>query len=246
MGERTGGRFLQELWGGKILPVSAQFKKTRGFARALADFLTFPLRALTLFHSDLFFLSSLASERFYYVAAEVEGVCLDVGCGRGNRFVSEFLGGNGEGVDVFPYEGLNRENLVKDLSRFPFKTASFGTVTFIANINHVPKKLRDKELSEAFRCLRIGGKIAITMGNPLAEIAVHKVVHLYDRFLGTHNDLDGERGMDEIEEAFFLTDAEIVGRLKKAGFSRIRKRYFVTQWFLNHMFIADKSRDWKG
>ncbi len=69
------------------------------------DFITFPLRAVTLFVNDKWSLSSLKSERFDYVSREVKGYCLDVGCGRGNRFVKEYLKGNGLGIDVFEYEG---------------------------------------------------------------------------------------------------------------------------------------------
>ena len=54
----------------------------RSLLRRLADFLTFPLRAMTLFEKDKWGLSSLASDRFRYVAREVRGYCLDVGCGR--------------------------------------------------------------------------------------------------------------------------------------------------------------------
>ncbi len=62
---------------------------------------------------------------------------------------------------------------------------------------------------------------------------------LYDKLLGTNYDADNERGMDE-EESYYLLDSEIKKRLIKAGFIGIRKRYFVTQWFLNHMIIAHK------
>ncbi len=68
----------------------------------LKDFVSFPVRAVTLFHDDRWGLSSLATERFDYVRREVQGYCLDVGCGRHNRFVTEHLGGNGVGIDVFP------------------------------------------------------------------------------------------------------------------------------------------------
>ena len=99
--------------------------------------------------------------------------------------------------------------------------------------------MRDIELAEAYRCLRPRGKIIVTMGNPLAEILVHKIVWFYDRCFGTHVDVDGERGMKE-EEEYYLVDSEIIARLHKAGFKNIRKRYFFPQWCLNHMFIAEK------
>jgi SAM-dependent methyltransferase len=212
---------------------------TRSRLRKLVDFVTFPLRALTVFHSDKWGLSSLTSERFDYAAREVIGRCLDVGCGYHNRFVTRWLGGHGKGVDVFRYEGLSDENIVEDIRRFPFPDASFDTVTFIANLNHVPRSDRDVELSEAYRCLRHGGNIIVTMGNPVAEVAVHRVVAFYDLLLGTKVDMDGERGMGQ-EEEYYLKDTEIIQRLGRAGFSRLKKKYFITQWGLNHLWVGWK------
>jgi ubiquinone/menaquinone biosynthesis C-methylase UbiE len=205
-----------------------------------ADFITFPLRALTLFHRDRWSLSSLASERFDYVAREVRGYCLDVGCGYHNRFVKEFLEGNGKGIDVFQYDGLSKEDIVADMTHFPFQDASFESVTFIANLNHVRKSDRDAELMEAHRCLKPGGNIIVSMGNPVAELVVHKVVSFYDRYLGAKVDMDTERGMNE-EEAYYLTDSEITERLERAGFENLKKRYFLTQWGLNHLWVGWKS-----
>jgi ubiquinone/menaquinone biosynthesis C-methylase UbiE len=214
--------------------------KTRTTTQKLLDFVTFPLRAITLFHEDKWGLSSLASERFDYVSREVVGSCLDVGCGRHNRFVNEYLNGHGKGIDVFPYEGLTEVNIVTDLTTFPYQASSFESVTFIANINHVPKSKRDAELREAYRVLMPSGNIVVTMGNPLAEIAVHRVVWLHDKLFKTNHDMDNERGMDA-EEEYYLTDSEIVERLARAGFAEISKKYFWTQWGLNHLFIGWKT-----
>jgi len=223
--------------GGGHNPTSTRTGARSRAGRAL-DFVTFPLRGVTLFEKDLWGLLSLESERYRYVAEEVRGRSLDVGC-RHNRFVTEFLGGEGVGIDVCPYEGLTPEQVLADPTRFPFDDASFDTVTFIACINHVPSSLRDAELAEAFRCLKGGGNVVVTMGNPVAEVIVHLLVRLYDRLLGTTVDMDGQRGMHE-EEAFYLLDSEIRERLRRAGFVRVRKRYFVTEWWLNHMLIAWK------
>jgi SAM-dependent methyltransferase len=213
--------------------------KKRSLFQKTLDFLFFPLRAVALIERDRWGLSALASERFFYVARYVQGYCLDVGCGKHNRFIVEFLNGNGKGVDVYKYEGLSDEHILADPRYFPFADESFDSVTFIANVNHIPEPMRDIELSEAWRCLKPGSNIIITMGNPLAEIMVHKLVAFYDRFFGTRLDMDGQRGMDQ-QEAYYLTDGEIVSRLTSAGFAVIRKRYFVTQWCLNHLFIAGK------
>jgi len=212
----------------------------RNRAQCFKDFIAFPLRAITLFHDDRWGLSSLASERFNYVAAEVQGRCLDVGCGYGNWFIKKYLGGNGVGIDVFPYKGLDKENIVKDLTRLPFSNASFDSVTFIANLNHAPELQRDAELIEAFRILRQGGNIIVTMGLPIVEVIVHKVVWVYDRFLGTQVDMDSERGMEEGEN-YYLTEAEIRQRLIKAGFQRIVRKPFWTQWGMNRLYIGWKE-----
>lgn len=214
--------------------------RTRSRFRRGLDALSFPLRAFTLFGGrDRWGLSSLATERFDYVQSEVGGYCLDVGCGPHNRFVSEVLGGIGVGIDVYPYEGLAEDHLIEDPSRFPFDDETFDCVTFIANLNHVPNRLRDRELAEAYRCMRNGGRIIVTMGNPIAELIVHKVIAAYDRLFGTNYDLDSVRGMEEGEQ-YFLLDSEIRARLRRAGFSRIRKKRFWTQWGLNHLLTAEK------
>jgi SAM-dependent methyltransferase len=212
----------------------------RSKKQEIIDFLTFPLRAFTLFERDRFGLSSLRTERFDYVAREVRGYCLDVGCGRENQFISKILKGRGKGIDVFEYQGLTTANICKDLSKFPYKDNQFGTATFIANVNHIPQSKRDIELKEAYRCLKSNGIIIVTMGNPLAEIVVHKVVYIYDKILKTNLDMDTERGMDA-EEAYYLKDDEILARLKKAGFKNIQKKYFFSQWGFNHLFIGVKK-----
>lgn len=202
----------------------------------IKDFLTFPLRAFTLFYADRFGLSALASERYDYAAAEVTGYCLDVGCGS-NRLVTRYLGGNGLGIDVYPYEGSGETNIVPDLTHLPYPDSSFASVTFIANLNHVPEPLRDPELAEAYRVLRPGGNIIVTMGLPIVEILVHKVVWFYDRVFGTQLDHDNQRGMAEGEE-YYLTGAEIRRLLTKAGFRRIIYKPFWTQWGLNGLYLG--------
>jgi ubiquinone/menaquinone biosynthesis C-methylase UbiE len=214
-------------------------RRRRGFLKLAADFLTFPIRALLLYSGDRLGLSAISSERYDYVAREVRGYCLDVGCGRYNRFVTQYLGGEGVGVDVYPYAGLGAEQLLKDRTKFPFPAERFDSVTFIATINHIAESHRDAELREAFRVLRPGGNVIITMGTPVAMVLVHRLLHFYDRVLGTSLDIDGERGM-EAEEAYYLADEEIRERLERAGFGLITKKRFLTQWGLNHLLIGWK------
>lgn len=204
----------------------------------VADFIFFPLRALLFSEKDRFGLSSWATERFDYVAQYAKGYCLDIGCGVGNRFIKEFLKGNGKGIDVRLYDGLTAENVVPDMTHIPFPDASFDTATFIANINHVPKDIRLSELQEACRCLRKGGRVIITMGSPILEAGAHLLLHLRAIFFGCR-DVYHEH-FDKEKEAYHLSDMEIKNLLVSAGFTNIQKKYFVTQWFLNHLFTADK------
>jgi SAM-dependent methyltransferase len=213
----------------------------RSRGQLLKDFVTFPLRAVLPVQESKWGLTARPDERFEYVAREVEGRVLDIGCGRDNTFVTRYAGGNGVGIDVFRYDGLDDENIVEDMTHLPFPDASFDTVTFIANFNHIPQPDRDAEVREAFRVVRPGGKVVVTMGNPLAELTIHRLVHAYDHLLGTNLDMDTERGMHEDEE-YFVRDRVIVEHLAAAGFRGVEKRYFVTQWGLNHLLTARRPR----
>ena len=212
----------------------------RSNAQRALDFVTFPFRALALIENDRWGLSSLATERYDYCSREVIGFCLDVGCGKNNRFVTEFLNGNGVGIDSYPYEGLTDEHLVDDLTTFQFEDETFDSISFIANLSHIPESKRDQEFGEAYRVLKPNGNIIATMGNPLAEFLTHKVVWFYDKVFKTKFDMDNIRGMSE-EESYFLLDPEIYERFTRAGFKRIRKKFFLTQWGLNHLFIGWKE-----
>ena len=220
-------------------PPTRQILRTRN--QKIKDFLTFPLRALALFEFDRWGLTSLRSERFDYVAPEVRGYCLDVGCGRHDLFIAKYCRRHGKGIDVYPYEGLTEAHLVEDITHFPFEDASFDTVTFIASINHVPRFKRDIELAEAHRCLRDGGNIVLTMGKPVAELAAHLAIYTYDKLFGTNHDVDMERGMAE-GETYFVTEREIRRRLTSAGFVGIQRKSFWTQWGLNRLYIGWKRQ----
>lgn len=169
--------------------------KYRNKWQTFKDFTFFPIRAFLLFEEDKFGLSSLQSDRYYYVVQEVKGHCLDVGCARFNRFINEFLGGMGLGIDVYKYEGLEDRQIIADMTNLPFSNNEFETITLIANINHIPRSIRMRELKELYRILKKGGRVVVTMGNPMVEIIVHKIVWFYDKFFKTKIDVDSMRGM---------------------------------------------------
>jgi SAM-dependent methyltransferase len=224
----------------KIVAPAMKSKKNRSNYQKALDFITFPLRSVTLFEKDKGSLSSLQSERFDYVSQEITGYCLDVGCGPNNRFINNYLEGNGIGIDVYPYEGLTNDNIMNDMTKLPFAGETFCSATLIANINHIPDSIRKSELKEIYRVIRKEGNIIVTMGNPVAEIVIHKVVKIHDNVFKTNFDVDSERGMKE-DERYYLKYQEIIHLLQDAGFGKISIKYFFTQWGLNGMIIGWKT-----
>ncbi len=215
-------------------------QKTPSKHSPLKDFILFPFRAIFLVEESKYGLTSLRDERFHYVKKYVVGKCLDIGCGKDNIFIKQFLDNNGIGLDLYPYEGLTKEHLVDDFCNLSFPDNSFGTVTFIANFNHIPKNLRNAEIAEAFRLIEPGGRIIITMGSPVAELLAHLNVWIQDSLFNTHLDMDNERGMVE-GESYFVLDKEIAACLTNTGFKNLQRHTFPTQWGLNHLWLGFKE-----
>lgn len=214
----------------------------RGPVQRAVDFATFPVRAVMPFRAGepgRWGLSSRASERFDYVAREVAGYTLDVGCGPYDRFIKQYLDGDGMGIDVHRYASLSEDQVFTDLTRFPFEDGSFDSVTLIATIHHIPRSKRDAELAEIYRVLRSGGNLIVTQAIPFAEVLVHRVTRLHARLLGDSYDMDLLREMHE-EEEYHVKDAELAERMGRAGFRDITKKPFATQWGLNRIFVGWK------
>ena len=106
---------------------------------------------------------------------------------------------------------------------------------------HIPSQIRKKVLSETYRVLKFSGNVIVTMGNPVVELLIHPLVYFYDKIFGTKYDTDSVRGMVEGEQ-YFLTDREIKRNLADAGFKDIQKKYFTTQYFLNHLLAGWKKQ----
>ena len=119
----------------------------RSVLQRIIEFFTMPFRTCTLFYYDRWGLSSLATDRFDYAARQVQGYCLDVGCGQTNRLIREYLDGNGKGVDIYPFKDLSREQILEEMTRFPFEDETFDSVTFLAVLYHVPESRRDASTS---------------------------------------------------------------------------------------------------
>jgi len=171
-------------------------------------------------------LTPLDEERLIYAFRYLKGKVLDVGCGD-NTLIKSY--GNGIGVDVYPWEGV--DILIKDPSDLPFDDGSFDTVTFIASLNHI--RNREDALREANRVLRPGGLLVISMINPVISIIAHKVRYRYDP--DQH-----ERGLVK-GEAYGFWKCDLIRLLQKANFSYLYSKKFL--YGLNRIYLAEKNED---
>jgi len=155
-----------------------------------------------------------------------QGKILDIGCGH-NALVKKY--GNGVGVDVYPWEGVD---VVCDTTNLPFKESEFDRVFLIASLNHIPRKNREKVLKEAFRVLKPNGMIVITMIGPKIGFWVHK----FGSFFRWDTD-QTERGMKS-GEAYGMSQKAVKDLLTKTGFKEIYLKKF--ELGFNVIFLAKK------
>jgi ubiquinone/menaquinone biosynthesis C-methylase UbiE len=158
------------------------------------------------------------------VLPHVRGRLLDIGCG--SNTVARQHGNNSLGVDVHQWGDVDL--VVPDTSKLPYESESFDTVTILAALNHIPN--RGDVLKEAYRLLRPGGRIILTMIPP----TISQVWH----FLRRPWDADQtERGMKE-GEVWGLTPASVRKLLTDADFVvRTEKRFMLG---INRMTLAEK------
>ena len=171
-------------------------------------------------------LTPIADERHKLVASHVKGKLLDIGCGE-NILVKNYC--EGIGVDVYPWKGID---VLVDSTCLPFESNSFDTITFMANLNHIPKPIRTKVLLEAKRVLKDDGKILITMITPKISFIGHKYL-----FRWRSADLK-ERGMKE-GESWGLSINQVKEILDSTKLKLIHHQTFL--YGLNHLYLACKE-----
>jgi ubiquinone/menaquinone biosynthesis C-methylase UbiE len=158
------------------------------------------------------------------VVPHIRGRLLDIGCGL-NELVRAYTG-DGTGVDVFQWGDVDL--VVDDTSHLPFGAAEFDTVAIVAALNHIPN--REEALAEAYRVLKPGGRIIVTM----ISAPVGRVWH----FARKPWDADQtERGMRP-GELPGLSRGEVHRLLTRAGFRISTERRFMLG--LNLLTIAAK------
>jgi SAM-dependent methyltransferase len=169
-------------------------------------------------------LTPLRQERIDACLPYVKGRLLDVGCGE-NLLVKAH--GNGVGVDIFPWPGVN---VLCDTRRLPFQDGSFDSAALIACLNHIPD--REQVLNEVHRALKPNGRLIVTMIDPVVGYFAHKVTHVLN------TDPDGCERERKDGEHWGLWGERVRELLKNAGFVIRRHRRFV--YGMNQLFIAEK------
>jgi SAM-dependent methyltransferase len=189
------------------------------------DFVGAPFR-LVLFDQKWlprFHWTTLEDERIGAVLPHIQGRLLDVGAGT-NELVRRY--GNGIGVDVV--EWGHGAQVVEDTSKLPFEDASFETVSFVACLNHIP--YRQAALREARRLLKPGGRLVVTMIDPILGGVGH-VIWWY----GEHE----HRGGMKEGEVGGMWNREIVRLCEAEGFRLVRHERFV--YLMNNLFVFEAS-----
>jgi len=171
-------------------------------------------------------LTPISDERHNIVANYVKGKLLDVGCGN-NLLARNYS--DGIGVDVYQWEGIDA---LVDTRYLPFESNTFDTVTFMANLSHIPKQIRINVLEEARRVLNHNGQILITCLTPKIGYIGHKYV------FGWRDEDQIERGMKE-GESFGLSMDQIKDTIDLAQLKIIRHQSFT--YGLNHLFFVGKK-----
>ncbi len=152
----------------------------------------------------------------------IRGRLLDIGCGYNNLVRS--YAGEGVGIDVYAWEGIDVRIGAADV--LPFPNACFDTVTILAALNHIPN--REATIKEVWRVLHPNGKLLVTMIEPL----IGSLAHIFF----THD--EAVRGGFRDGEVKGMRRVEVRDILDRAGFKLREECWF--EFGLNTLFVAVK------
>lgn len=165
--------------------------------------------------------TTLEDERLAAVTPWIRGRLLDIGAGH-NTLVRQY--GNGVGVDAFEWGG--GALLIQDAADLPFEDASFDTVTFVACLNHIPN--RAEALVEARRVVRSGGRLILTMIDPILGGVGHAIWWYSE---------DKQRGGMKPGERGGLWTKHVVELANRAGFRLVHHSRFV--YGMNNLYVFE-------
>ena len=210
---------------GKYFEHPPQAVRPRSLVRDVWDLVGIPARLLLFDQRWLpyFGWTTLEQSRFDEVLPLVRGTLLDVGAGA-NNLVKRY--GNGVGVDVHDWGGGTV--VIENSGSLPFDDATFDTVTFVACLNHIPQ--RAEALREAHRVLRDGGRLIITMINPILGGLGHAIWWYSE---------DKKRGGMQAGEVGGMWAWDVIRVTQEAGFALTLHRRFLYR--MNELFVFRRA-----
>lgn len=200
-------------------------ERLQNILQEIYDLCGAPLRMVLLpdIWSNRLGFTSLEEERLKAVLPELRGDVLDIGAGN-NHLIRRY--GRGVGIDVHDWGG--GAIVVKDTRKLPFDDETFDCVAFVACLNHIP--YREDVLAEAWRLLRPGGRVIVTMiGKWIGQVG-HKLWWYSE---------DKHRQVED-GELMGMSPDHVKRLLREAGFGRCVHNRFLYR--LNHLFIAEKTQ----
>lgn len=176
---------------------------------------------------------------------------LDVGCGNG--IVYEFLDQKSifyTGIDIssklisiarlraLKYKGNSRYKFkIASIISLPFNNNSFSHVLCFAIMHHIPSyELRDAGFKEAYRILKPGGKLCVTVWNLFSDYA-RKKFQLDAQFKNPQKNFDAHdvfipwkatQGKIISRYLHAFTKDELCDLARAAGFKRVRCGFYDT------------------
>jgi len=205
--------------------VTTSVNSRSGIVRCVWDFVGAPFRLMFLEQATVakFGWTTLEEERMRAVLPQVQGRLLDIGAGP-NTLVKRY--GNGVGVDVVDRGGGTW--LIQSAEALPFAGESFDTITFLACLNYIPN--RERVLStEVRRVLKPGGRLIITMINPLLG-------HVGHRIWSHREDRKGSSISDREADGLWIND--VIRMCASARFRLVMHRRFV--YGLNNLLVFER------
>lgn len=171
--------------------------------------------------------------RFEKVMREIKpgSVVVDIGCGHTPRFLNrlEHYIKKGVGLDQFAVSSARGKiRLISVLldKKIPLKTGFADHVTLIAVLEHLQQP--EALLAEAYRVLKPGGTVLITVPTPFAKPVLE--------FLSYGLKIVSRREIAEHQRYYWKKD--LLPAVRKAGFKKIKHRYFEFYW--NNFACATK------
>lgn len=193
--------------------------KKKKLFQAIKDFVFFPIRVL--FEHDKvrkLGLTSLQDERFNVCLPYVKGKVLDIGCGKGNKFIKKL----GHGIGLDPYF-KNGTDAVAKAEKMPFADKEFRTITMMVSLRYIEDK--NKAMKEIHRVLSDDGLVLILENHPFLNTLRQALI-----WWDPCKKIKSKRG---------LTKKEIIGLAKTNQFKLIKTARYI--YGLSVMYILAKN-----